>query len=232
MSSPFVSALFHPLNLMILLVAVGAGLIAAWWLFPLGLVLWMVMVTILTRDVGFRLAHTMQNRAPLATRFQKHFDRVKRAQIGLFNAANSLPAGLRPGVQPVLSTLSNLVDEVYNLCQRMTALENYRTVSTANANLQEELDILTEKVNRASDPAIKNDYEDALAAMRQRLNKLYEASKQLDRVDAELTGLVSDLNTQVTDILRLQMLPKDQVLAHISGIVKALEDHQQQIRKI
>lgn len=232
MSSPFVTALFDPLNIMILVLSVAAGLVAAWWLFPLGLLFWLIMVVTLSRDAGFRLAHAAQNRAPLAYRFQTHYERVKRAQLSLYNAINSLSPGMGPALQPVLNSLNNLVDDVYDLCQRMTALENYRTVSTANANLQDELNALNDKIERASDPGVKREYQEALAAMQQRVKKLEEASARLDRVDAELAGLVSDLNTQVTEILRLQTLPKDEIQRNIPGILKVLHEHQRQIREI
>jgi predicted nuclease with TOPRIM domain len=232
MSSPFVTAVFHPLNLMILVLAVAAGLVAAWWLFPLGLLVWLLMVVILSRDPSFRLVHTTQNRAPLAYRFQTHYDRVKRAQISLYNAINSLDSSLQSALQPVLNALNNLVDEVYNLCQRMTALENYRTVSIANANLQSDLDQLTEKINHATDPAVKQEYESAMKAMQERISKLNEAAARLDRVDAELGGLVSELNTQVTEILRLQTLSQDQIYQSIPEIVRKLEEHTRQIKEI
>ena len=45
MRSPFLTALLHPLNLAVLVLSVLAGLVAAWWLFPLGLLFWLVMVT-------------------------------------------------------------------------------------------------------------------------------------------------------------------------------------------
>jgi hypothetical protein len=50
MRSPLLTALFHPLNLTTLAVAVAAGLCAAWWLFPLGLLVWLIMVVGVARD--------------------------------------------------------------------------------------------------------------------------------------------------------------------------------------
>ncbi len=40
MHSPTFDALLHPLNLATLALAAAAGLCAAWWLFPLGLLVW------------------------------------------------------------------------------------------------------------------------------------------------------------------------------------------------
>jgi hypothetical protein len=232
MSSPFVTALFDPLNLMILVVAAAAGLIAAWWLFPLGLLFWLLMVILLARDPGFRLAHTSANRAPLASRYQINFNQIKQAQVGLFNAVSTFNTSTRPQLQSVLNTVNDLVGEVYNLCQRMSALENFRIVSTSNSNLENEMDQLTDRVKKASDAGIKSQYQDALDAMHQRVAKLQEASARLDRVDAELASLRSELNTEITEILQLQSLPVEQVSSEIPKIILRLEERIKEIKEI
>lgn len=38
------SALLHPLNIIMFVLSIVAGLVAAWWLAPLGLLLWLIMV--------------------------------------------------------------------------------------------------------------------------------------------------------------------------------------------
>ena len=56
MRSPIVIALLHPLNLVMLGLVTLAGLISAWWLFPLGLGLWMVMIHTIHMDHALRQA--------------------------------------------------------------------------------------------------------------------------------------------------------------------------------
>ncbi|NDJ52516.1 MAG: hypothetical protein GYB68_05435, partial [Chloroflexi bacterium] len=79
--SPFVVALAHPLNLAMLGVSLVSGLIAAWWLFPIGLLLWLVMVYTVSRSPALQLNFQMSSRDPLAQRFQKYFDRIQRTQV-------------------------------------------------------------------------------------------------------------------------------------------------------
>ena len=55
MRSPLVTALFHGLNPAMFALAVLAGLVAAWWLFPIGLILWMIMVWRIASDRSIRL---------------------------------------------------------------------------------------------------------------------------------------------------------------------------------
>ena len=101
MRSPFLTALFHPLNILMLALSALAGLIAAWWLFPLGLLFWLVMVIAVARDPSLRISHQLHQREPLAQRFQRYFDRIERSQVGVFNSLSSAPARTRRALQPV-----------------------------------------------------------------------------------------------------------------------------------
>ena len=78
--SPLLTALFHPVNLSMLALTAAAGLCAAWWLAPIGLLFWAIMVFVIARDPGLQMTFTRQSRQPLAQRFQIRFDRLDRAR--------------------------------------------------------------------------------------------------------------------------------------------------------
>jgi hypothetical protein len=44
MGSPLLTAVFSPLNIAMFVLVILAGLFSAWWLFPLGVILWLIMV--------------------------------------------------------------------------------------------------------------------------------------------------------------------------------------------
>jgi hypothetical protein len=52
MRSPLSKALTDRMNLVMLGVAVAAGLLAAWWLLPIGLAVWLIMVIVTTNGPG------------------------------------------------------------------------------------------------------------------------------------------------------------------------------------
>ncbi len=52
MRSSFSQALTDRLNLATLIIAIAAGLLAAWWLLPIGLAVWLVMMLITTNGPG------------------------------------------------------------------------------------------------------------------------------------------------------------------------------------
>jgi hypothetical protein len=181
-----------------------AGLVAAWWLFPLGLLLWLLMVVVVSRDPSLRFRHRMRRRKPLAHRFQAYFSRIERLQVRVFNSLAPAPAGTRKALQPVQQELEALAEQVYELCRGLTALENYLLVSESTTNLSAELRRTEEAIDRASDPLVKREYEESREAVVERIAKRKQAASELDRVEAQLVSLANDLDGIVAEVLRLQ----------------------------
>ena len=205
--SPWLNALFNPLNLVMLAGVVLSGLLAAWWLFPVGLIFWVIMVVSIAREPAAVLNETVQNRTALPQRFQTTFDRIEKSQISLFNTISGTESRTRRALQPLNAQVDALVDQAYRLCQRMTPLENYRSLtSQSTANAQDQLNQLSYKMQSATDPMVKRENEEALSALNDRLQKLKEAGTILDRVDAQLTSLASELESTLTEVIRLQSL--------------------------
>jgi len=204
--SPWLTALINPLNLAMLALALAAGLCAAWWLFPLGLVVWVVMVLAIARDPSLVISATMDSRAPLAARFQAPFDRIERSQVSLFNTLASADPRIRNSFRQVQAETDTLVNQTYLLCQRMSALENYRLVTQAGGNLDDQLKGLQAQVAAATDPMVKKEYEQSLAALQDRVSKLHATQTQLDRVEAQLSSLSSQMDTALTEVVRIQSL--------------------------
>lgn len=204
MRSPVLAALFHPLNIAMAGVTIFAGLLSAWWLFPVGVVFWVLMVVAVSRDRALQLNAQMQRREPLAQRFQAYFDRIARAQVSIFNALTDAPSRTRRVLKPIEDEVSELTDEVYALCRRMTTLENYRIVAKTQSGLEDDLKRFDEWIEKAQDPLLRQEYEATRRSLQERLDKFQEVTTQLDRVEAQLVGLEAYLNGVVTEIVRLQ----------------------------
>ena len=224
MRSPFVTGLFHPLNLAMLGLAAFAGLVAAWWLFPLGLLLWLVMVVAVSRDPSLRFSHEMQSREPMAQRFQRYFDRIERAQVSVFNSLASAPGRTRKALQPVQDGLEALTTQTYRLCRRMTALENYRMVSDSTSNLQADLQQIDEAIDKAGDPLVKQQYEDSRRALLERIATLRLVASDLDRAEAQLVGLSNQMDGVVTEMIRLQAAGPVEAERGVPALVEALSE--------
>ena len=220
--SPWLTALINPLNLTMLALAVAAGLCSAWWLLPIGLVLWVVMILAVARDPSLVISSTMESRQPLAARFQAPFDRIERSQVSLFNSLASADPRIRNSFRQVQAETDNLVNQAYLLCQRMSALENYRLVTRASGNLDDDVKRLQGQVASATDAMVKREYEQSLAALQDRVNKLHTTETQLDRVEAQLSSLASEMDTALTEVVRIQSLGPDVAASHASALALTL----------
>jgi flagellar biosynthesis chaperone FliJ len=231
MRSPFVTGLLHPLNLAMLGLAAVAGLVAAWWLLPLGLLLWLVMVVVTSRDPSLRISHEMHSREPIAPRFQRYFDRIERARVSVFNSLASAPSRTRKALEPVQDELESLIDQAYRLCRRMTTLENYRLVSESTTNLQADLQQIDEAIAKAGDPLVKQQYEDSRRALLERIAKLKLVDSDLDQVEAQLLGLANEMDGIVTEVIRLQASGPDEAERQVPALLSELRKRSEELKR-
>jgi hypothetical protein len=229
--SPLLTGLIHPINLLMLGLSVFAGLVSAWWLFPVGLVFWLVMVINVANDPSLRMSHRMQRREPLAQRFQKRFGRLERFQVSIFNSLASAPPDVRRVLQPVQDETERVVDEAYALCRRMTGLENYRLVTQSQADLEAELNELNDIIDRTDDLVTRQEYEDSCQALQGRIKELGVVSTQLDRVEAQLVGLANEMEGIITEVVRLQAMGPDEAERHVDSLVQKLREETAELER-
>ena len=220
--SPWLTALINPLNLAMLALALAAGLCSAWWLLPFGLLLWVVMILAIARNPSLMISSTMDSREPLAARFQAPFDRIERSQVSLFNTLASADPRIRNAFRQVQAETDSLVNQAYVLCQRMSALENYRLVTAASGNLDGELKRLQGQVDSATDAVVKREYQQSLAALQDRVTKLHTTETQLDRVEAQMSSLASEMDAALTEVVRIQSLGPDVAAGHAAALAQTL----------
>jgi chromosome segregation ATPase len=223
--------LVHPINLLLLALSVLAGLISAWWLFPIGLLFWLIMVLNVARDPSLQFSHQMQRREPLARRFQDRFDRLERSQVSIFNSLSSAPPRVRRVLQPVQEEVKRLVDEAHALSRRMTMLENYRLVTQSQTDLDAELQDLADVIERSEDLLTRQEYEESRRALERRAEKLALVSTQLDRVEAQLVSLSNEMGGILTEVVRLQAMGAEDAEQHVPALVAKLREETAQLQE-
>jgi hypothetical protein len=229
--SPLLIGLLHPLNLAMLTLAFVAGMCAAWWLFPIGLLLWVIMVVMVARNPTLQIRYNITSRAPLTQRYQDQYKDIERVQVRIYNLLASSDSSTRHEFRPVLSAVNDLVDESYRLCKRMGGLENYRLISQKKSiEIEEELIELDEKISRATDSYVRKEYEESRKALERRIAKVNEINLQLDRADAQLTSITDTLDSVHTEILRIQALGKNTIKAERVELVTLIQNQTNQLK--
>jgi chromosome segregation ATPase len=222
MRSPFVTALLNPVNLAILALTAAAGLCSAWWLAPVGLLLWGFMVLAIATNPNLRFTQEVENRAPLAMRFDQLFKRIQRNQISLYNKLQSAKSGTRRSLQPLQDRVNALTEHTFQLCLRMSALENHRLVTQRSRNLNEEMALIDAKIISASDERVRQEFEESKAALYSQREKLDAISAGLDRFEAQLLSLASALEGIITEAVHLQVMKSMTVETDLNPLLEQL----------
>ena len=205
--SPLLIAVLQPLHLVLLAMSAAAGLCAAWWLLPVGLALWAGLVWSASRSPSVQALVNVQSRAgALTPRFQTLYDEVSRNQIRLFNALNGTGNGAQAAVlEPVQQELNELADEVFNICQRMTGPENFLRVSDLTA-LDRERALAVLSVESTQDVAEKQQRQETLTALLQRIQGLKTIETLLNQTEAQLKTAGNELGAVLSEVMRLQAM--------------------------
>jgi hypothetical protein len=238
MRSPLTTALLNPLNLAMLFLSGLAGLLAAWWLFPLGLLVWAIMVAAIANDKSIRINYNMEARlGTLSPRFQEPYAKAVKAQARIFNSLLNATGDNTRTLEPVQDEIEKLVDKIYSVCQQMTVPENYAQVSKGKAtDLEGERALLVLSLDKDMDAAIKKQKEDAIQSLESRIQKTKNVSAMLDRIQAQLGSVTTFMETMLSDIMRLQVMGAAQtrqevpnILQKIRGEIEQLEAEEKEI---
>lgn len=229
---PLLTALLNPLNLSMLAMTVAAGLCSAWWLAPIGFVLWLVMVVVLARDPGVQINFTRESRQPLAQRYQTRFDRLDRARVSIFNALQRAnDPSLRRAIGPIQSALDDLVEHAYQLCLQMTALDNNFAVQQITSNFDDDIAKMQKSIKDASDTSEKKEFEETLKSLQLRKVQLKNISTLLARFEAQLTGTNNAVDSVVTSVVNFQGRDPKQVEGKIPPLLQIIQTEQSELRQ-
>lgn len=222
--SPLQAAFTQPLSLAMLGLAVLAGLIAAWWMTPIGIVLWIVMILAVATDPSLRFSLGMEDRSPLAQRFQSRYKQIQRAEAGIYNTLNSSGRRSWRRFQNVMETVHTISNRAHALSLRMSALENHRLVTASNRDFKAEMRMLDVQIEAAANDSIRREYEEQREDLNQRIQSLKKLETVLDRVEAELRSISSELETAHTRVIHLKSLGASEIKAELPGLISSLKE--------
>ena len=229
---PLLSSLLHPLNLSMLALTAAAGLCSAWWLAPVGLVFWLIMIIAVARDPGLQMTFSRQSREPLAQRFQNRFDRLDRARISIFNSLQGVSPAFRRNVLPVQDALDELTEHAYQLSLNMTALDNNFSVQQlAASSFDEDIESMQRSIAAAANDNEKREFEEALSSLQTRKTQMKNVGTLLARFEAQLTGTNNAVDSVVTGIVSLKGRDAKQVAVKVPALLQALQTEQAELKQ-
>jgi hypothetical protein len=228
---PLLTALLNPLNLSMLALTAAAGLCSAWWLAPVGLLFWLIMVIVIARDPGVQITFSRQSREPLAQRYQTRFDRLDRARVSILNSLQGKSPAFQRAVEPIQTALADLVEHAYQLSLRMSALDNNFSVQQISGNFNDDIAKMQKSISEAMNPADRKEFEQTLESLKTRQTQLKSVSTLLSRFEAQLTGTNSAVDGVVTSLISLQGRSSKGVDEMIPSLLKVIETEQDELKQ-
>jgi chromosome segregation ATPase len=207
MKPQYRAAIRQPLNIAMLIATFLAGLIAAWWLFPIGLALWGFMVWGVATHPVTQLESVQPERPTAVPRFQSSLDRIEDSQRQVLNAIGATKNPIRQALTPLQTEVNGLVDKCHAVAQRAIPLETQRQArAKMDSSLESEIATLDQQLAQFTDDGIKKVLEKSRASLQSQLDKRNVLTAQLDHVEAQLNGVATVLERAAVEIARLQKL--------------------------
>ena len=232
MRSPLTTALINPTSLAILGLAILAGLLASWWLFPLGLLFWGISIATIAGDKALRINYNMQaGTQTLSARFQNPYANVVRAQMRLFNLLSSSSGRTRRALEPVQQGVEGLVNHAYTVCQRMTSPENFVKISQ-NTDYEGQRALLVLSLAGISDPIVKREKEEAIKGLENRIREIKDISAMVAQAEALVSSLAVSLDSLLAEIMSIQVRGADQVEKELPNLLQKIRQQTEQLQAL
>jgi chromosome segregation ATPase len=103
--------------------------------------------------------------------------------------------------------------------------------SRSRADLEADLRQIDSRIESTTDPLARREYEESRRSLQDRLSKLDAVSTQLDRVEAQLLSLSNEIDSIVTEIIRLQAIGPNDAAQHVSALTKRLREQRDELKR-
>lgn len=204
-SSPaYAFAARRPLALLVLLVAIAAGLTVALWLLPLGLAAYAALVYLLGRDPALVTLSQRPTRPRLSSQtFRGQLDAIERTQQEIGRSVGQAAGPLSQLLLPIGQQARELTAEAYTLCDKGQIIESYLATSNQRA-LQDQINALDLRVAATQDPYTLQQLNETRQALVERQQNARDLETYIGRITAQLQNISANLDNVLAETVRLR----------------------------
>jgi uncharacterized phage infection (PIP) family protein YhgE len=217
------------LNIAMLALSIAAGLVSAWWLLPIGLGLWFVMVRGVATHPVTQAQMAQPDRPEVTARFQSVIERIEAGQLRALNAIGETKRPLRQALDPLQTEINRLVDNAHRVAQGTAPLETQRKArAKLDGDLPQEIATIDRQLVEFTNEAIKRNLAKSRANMQTRLDSLQALTDQLDRVQRQFDTVADTLEQTTASLAKLTAGSADSdalttMVAQVQAQSKALD---------
>lgn len=217
----------QPFALVVLAVALLAGLTIALWLLPLGALAYAAMVYLGARDPALRTYVPPQPRVtrPKLTSptFKAQLDAIERTQQEISRSAGQANGPLVRLLGPISDQARELVQESYVLTDKGQTIERY-LASVDGRAIQQEIKGLDAQIATTNDQYTRDQLEEARRQRQEKLTNVRDLETYIGRINAQLQNIGASLDNVLADTVRLRTADAASADATSSQVAARLAD--------
>lgn len=204
MPNPYMYAARRPLAVVVLVVAVLAGLNIYLWLLPLGLVVYGLMVFTAGRDPALIAASQRPPRPRLtSSTFRTRIAAIERTQREIQRSAAQASGGLKRLLERINSQTHELVDEAYTLGDKGQVIERYlRQINLAD--LQQRINTTDRQIAASADAYTIQQLQETRRALAEKQRNAADLTTYIGRIQAQLQSIQANLDNVLAETVRLR----------------------------
>lgn len=231
--TPLARAALRPLPLLVLAVALFAGLRIAWWLLLLGLLVYGLMTLLLARDPAFAVTRPPRPRLTSPT-FRAQLAAIERAQREIQRSVTQADGPIQRLLTPIADQTRELVDDAYQLCAKGQVIETY----LARTNLQQIQARIAEadrEFRTTHDPYIARQLEETINALTKKQRNAADLNTYLERIEAQLQNITANLDNVLAETVRLRTadtVSADSVTNQVAQRLQDLQSDMQTFQRV
>ena len=213
-------------NLLILAVALSAGLLIAVWLLPVGMLVYGALVVLTWRDpyeAQQVQAQARRVRVPRGTAFQSQLDAIARVQSQIDQSVKAADEPLRRTLERVVGQVDEIIQEAYTLARKGQTIVSYLK-QTNQSDLNTQLVRLDSQLRTTSDPMLKQQYQETRDAVAERLKNAQALGTYRERISAQLDNICANLDNVLAETVRLRAAPLVDTTVSTDGVSHRLAD--------
>ena len=194
----------RPVALLVLAVALLAGLAIALWLLPLGLVAYAAIVYLLGHDPSVVALSQRPTRPRLSSRtFRSQLDAIERTQQEISRSVGQASGPLGRLLLPIGDQARELTTEAYTLCDKGQLIETYLSTSSQRA-LQDQVNALDLRIAATHDQYTLQQMRETRQALVERQQNARDLETYIGRINAQLQNISANLDNVLAETVRLR----------------------------
>jgi hypothetical protein len=214
----------QPLALLVLVIAIAAGLTIALWLLPLGLLAYAAIVVLAARDPQLIALAQRPSRPRLSSQtFRAQLDAIERTHAEIGRSAAQAEGALGRLLAPIGDQAVELVREAYILCDKGQVIETYLRTTNQRA-LQDQINALDLRMAATQDAYTRQQLQETRQALVERQGNARDLETYVGRILAQLQNISANLDNVLAETVRLRTADAVSADTATSQVAQRLSD--------